>query len=788
MFPPIVPSYIQHTPPVHEGTPGDQSVLRVVPTHPIPGPVHSGSQQGSRPKPRPIFQNPHGQQKRAQEPEPQDTLTDEELSKPLGEIIADKAKKARQSKVKTNTSTGRQKRTATQAMLEDEPRPKTSGPSTHKGGLAGRKAFTIAELVLLNQCVDEVGFEGGDLWIKVAEKFDQERHAEWPERAINSLKKKFMEMVNSKPRTGDTAIPNHVKQAKDIYMTKLGNLGAYTCCDNIRPRLSIAPPPTEDPLAETGASDHEDEDTNGLDHSNADSPTPVLLASGPSRHSKGSKEAPKRQRQQQSQSSQSRSDQREMINDFFSGRTREERDRIKFQQQTELTSLAHEYESGRMKDQRISELSEKLDKKRDELHEARLKILGLQQALHLRDLSTKDPKVLENLAHASNHLGLPLSHIHLSHIHQDFTFHQEIPRLKREYLPGVATTHEVIEILDSDDDEVTGPRPGTDDLLPQWADSTGALSKLYLDPQPTNTLALFEDWRRGVKAGGGKEKENEDPGQVGGQLDVPCFPDVRTMVPFPLAQMLPTQLPPIRKLVSEMPEAGPSTPQNMWAPVPVLHVPATAKPTTRLPGMDQLLQGPPGLHQPLIIIIIKPPVLRLAYIALPLLISHTFFLSNSNVTRSSFTSWSSPVVDKLESTVVKSNLSAQLSNLSLASTQTGESCSGSASASTPSPLTSKSTGPGALRIAYLTVQISHHSPISAYVAACPAWHITPSGIDQISVCVLPSPSLRVSSGMMNKGLFLSLDSGPGAGKHHQITHPVARINDVLHGSFLCHCA
>jgi hypothetical protein len=90
---------------------------------------------------------------------------------------------------------------------------------------------------------------------------------------------------------------------------------------------------------------------------------------------------------------------------------------------------------------------------------------------------------------------------------------------------------------------------------------------------------------------------------------------------------------------------------------------------------------------------------------------------------------------------------------------------------------------GALRIAYLTEQISHHPPISAYVAACPARHITLSGIDQISVRVLPSASLRVSSGTMNKGLFVSLDGGPGAGERYQITHPVAHVNGVLRGSF-----
>ncbi len=147
--------------------------------------------------------------------------------------------------------------------------------------------------------------------------------------------------------------------------------------------------------------------------------------------------------------------------------------------------------------------------------------------------------------------------------------------------------------------------------------------------------------------------------------------------------------------------------------------------------------------------------------------------------------WSSPAVNKSPSTVVESNVSAQLSNLSLASTtHTAESGSGSAAASTMSPPTSMSTnGSGSLRVAYLTEQISHHPPISAYVAACPARHITLAGIDQISVRVLPSASLRVSSGTMNKGLFVSMDGGPGAGERYQITHPVAHVNGVLRGSF-----
>lgn len=145
--------------------------------------------------------------------------------------------------------------------------------------------------------------------------------------------------------------------------------------------------------------------------------------------------------------------------------------------------------------------------------------------------------------------------------------------------------------------------------------------------------------------------------------------------------------------------------------------------------------------------------------------------------------WSSPTLTRSRSTAVEPNVSAQLSNLSLASTtQTSE--SGSASPSTTSPPTSMSTaGSGSLRVAYLTEQISHHPPISAYVASCPTRHLTLSGIDQISVRVLPSASLRVASGTMNKGLFVNIDGGPGAGESYHITHPVAHVNGLLRGSF-----
>ncbi|KAF8258146.1 hypothetical protein EI94DRAFT_1708244 [Lactarius quietus] len=79
-----------------------------------------------------------------------------------------------------------------QAMLNDEQTPKTS---VYRGGLAGQKAFTVAEITLLTECIDEIRFKGGDMWIK--------RHMEWPEHGLNSLKKKFMKF-KAKDRRLDT--------------------------------------------------------------------------------------------------------------------------------------------------------------------------------------------------------------------------------------------------------------------------------------------------------------------------------------------------------------------------------------------------------------------------------------------------------------------------------------------------------------------------------------------------------------------------------------------------------
>ncbi|KAF9515120.1 hypothetical protein BS47DRAFT_1294280 [Hydnum rufescens UP504] len=91
------------------------------------------------------------------------------------------------------------------------------------------------------------------------------------------------------------------------------------------------------------------------------------------------------------------------------------------------------------------------------------------------------------------------------------------------------------------------------------------------------------------------------------------------------------------------------------------------------------------------------------------------------------------------------------------------------------------TGPEALRVVFITEQVSHHPPISSFHCAVPEKGIQASGVDQISAKI-SGTSVRVQPGDANKGIFIKLTSGPGAGESYQITHPVATVNGLLRGS------
>lgn len=88
----------------------------------------------------------------------------------------------------------------------------------------------------------------------------------------------------------------------------------------------------------------------------------------------------------------------------------------------------------------------------------------------------------------------------------------------------------------------------------------------------------------------------------------------------------------------------------------------------------------------------------------------------------------------------------------------------------------------AVRVTYLTEQVSHHPPVSAYFASCPSRHIEMLGIDQISAKV-SGTTIRVAPGQYNQGIFIRFTGGPGEGEKYHITHPIASVNGILRGSF-----
>jgi hypothetical protein len=87
-----------------------------------------------------------------------------------------------------------------------------------------------------------------------------------------------------------------------------------------------------------------------------------------------------------------------------------------------------------------------------------------------------------------------------------------------------------------------------------------------------------------------------------------------------------------------------------------------------------------------------------------------------------------------------------------------------------------------LRVVYITEQVSHHPPVSAYYATCPTRSIEMRGIDQISAKV-SGTALRVIPGSYNKGIYININGGPGEGEQYHISHPIASVNGILRGSF-----
>ncbi|EIW74369.1 hypothetical protein CONPUDRAFT_133042 [Coniophora puteana RWD-64-598 SS2] len=117
--------------------------------------------------------------------------------------------------------------------------------------------------------------------------------------------------------------------------------------------------------------------------------------------------------------------------------------------------------------------------------------------------------------------------------------------------------------------------------------------------------------------------------------------------------------------------------------------------------------------------------------------------------------------------------------------------SGALDPSLPGQMSSLSLGEGedaaaegedTVRITYLTEQVSHHPPVSAYHAACPERGVELCGIDQISAKI-SGTAVRVAPGAFNRGVFVRITDGAGKGEKYHITHPIASVNGILRGSF-----
>lgn len=129
---------------------------------------------------------------------------------------------------------------------------------------------------------------------------------------------------------------------------------------------------------------------------------------------------------------------------------------------------------------------------------------------------------------------------------------------------------------------------------------------------------------------------------------------------------------------------------------------------------------------------------------------------------------------------VEGNLAAEVSRLSLGE-GAGSSSAGDGAGSFDS---GRADGDNeeSVRVAFLTEQVSHHPPISAYYATCPARGVTLMGVDQIAARV-SGTGVRIAPGDQNKGIFVRIEDGPGKGEMYQVTHPTAMVNGLLRGNF-----
>jgi oxysterol-binding protein-related protein 9/10/11 len=125
---------------------------------------------------------------------------------------------------------------------------------------------------------------------------------------------------------------------------------------------------------------------------------------------------------------------------------------------------------------------------------------------------------------------------------------------------------------------------------------------------------------------------------------------------------------------------------------------------------------------------------------------------------------------------VEQNLAAGLSDLSLAASSDRSLIEKDSIKSDTSSVQER------VRVLFLTEQISHHPPISAFHYYVPSRGVSAVGIDQISAKV-SGTNVKISPGSSNKGIFVKIGDGNGKGEKYRITHPAASVNGLLSGKF-----
>ncbi|KAJ2014771.1 hypothetical protein H4S04_006152 [Coemansia sp. S16] len=109
---------------------------------------------------------------------------------------------------------------------------------------------------------------------------------------------------------------------------------------------------------------------------------------------------------------------------------------------------------------------------------------------------------------------------------------------------------------------------------------------------------------------------------------------------------------------------------------------------------------------------------------------------------------------------------------------------GTATSSATDVSAANATNNGALRVEYITEQVSHHPPVSAHIYRCQERGIEAAGIDHISA-KFTGLSATVAAGSHCKGIFVTLTKRDN--ETYVCTHPTANIVGWLRGSLKVQC-